>query len=509
MKESASSAVARKWVYGECLRGLLTRKQILGGHILTLLGPNPHEVELLMAQGFEQTRIHSAEREMKTYQQQSGWPWRLNLYYGEMEDYLQFCLLHNQRWQFLNLDVEGAYLAQLHAAMTEVMLLCWRNPSVVLGTYWSVGRQDFTAIKEGIKSFALFYWLTPDLTEELLASCFRRYNEAGYGTTVALNLSMRDFSWMRSIFEHTFVASAMVGDAKRGDVAKMLDQFDVLWARVSQLPQVPLRLSHLKDEVANARRELRLRWPDKRAGLPRASLRVGELRKLIYRSQGPWSQSGCFLRCDLGESLDAIEWLEQLFVAVMATPLYYVSGEEVCATVADGGPLPGRTPFVTARNTDMKISRLKPWRLIIPREAHWSAGVRATIEAIRSQQPATQIRRSEAKTAKVATEKEEPMASGLTNNKGGLTDAGKAVVQRLGRGGQPFSADEIKKLVHGYGLKGADIEALTRLAEYEMFPALVGAVLGEQLDTDQVQALFPGIPRGSLTAHIAIGRREE
>jgi hypothetical protein len=155
MRESIGKSAVRKIFFDEVLAGGLSHESIVRGNILLLLGEEPRELPYTDNLGVPRSGIWSMERQSEIYGAQVNQNLGIHLNYGEVASFLDNLTHSNQTFLVFNLDVEGSYLSQLDAAMTPVLLLCWRNPETLVGMYSSVGR-DTEMLWEGIKSLAIF-----------------------------------------------------------------------------------------------------------------------------------------------------------------------------------------------------------------------------------------------------------------------------------------------------------------------------------------------------------------
>lgn len=190
MRESIGKGVARKIFFEEVLPAEFSHESLANGNVLLLLGEEPRELPYTDALGIPRTQIWSVERISKIYRKQIRQKLGVHLNFGEMKRFLIGTLHSNQEFLIFNLDVEGSYLSQLDAAMAPILLLCLRNPETLVGSYSSISR-DTEMLWEGVKSLAIFLWLSKELTLETFKSLYRQYELAGSRSPV--NMVLRDF----------------------------------------------------------------------------------------------------------------------------------------------------------------------------------------------------------------------------------------------------------------------------------------------------------------------------
>jgi hypothetical protein len=322
MRESIGKNTERKIFFEEVLPGGLSPRSIAHGNVLLLLGEEPRELPYTDSLGIPRSNVWSVERLNEIYGAQVNQDLGVHLNYGEMAAFLDNLIQSNQEFLIFKLDVEGSYLSQLDSAMTPVLLLCWRNPETLVGMYSSVGR-DTEMLWEGVKSLAIFLWQSKQLTLETFASLRLRYESAGL--TQPINMVLRDFFWLRSMLEHTLVASGMVGVAAQKLVHRWFDKMDLLWTSIARWKRRPLRLNSLIEMVDLAtefdldRREVILNTPSCLGSS------LNSLTHVAYNAERPWSQMCWFAKFKvLEEVVNCGTWLREGLTLLLEEPLTFV-----------------------------------------------------------------------------------------------------------------------------------------------------------------------------------------
>ena len=226
MKESVGKKTARKMLYLDYLPNWLSREQLQLGNFLVLLGREKHELNLLQQNNIPPNHIWSVEREKAVHREQLRWESGVSLYCGEMADYLRNLLHHDEEVLVLNLDIEGSYLAHLDPAMTSVLLFCWKNPETVVATYSSIGRDNPT-LKEGFLSLVVLLWLVPDIVSELTVTLKDWFKQTSFSEPMMMVL--RELFWIRSLLEHTVLASVIAEKMSAKKAEQFLEAEQVLW----------------------------------------------------------------------------------------------------------------------------------------------------------------------------------------------------------------------------------------------------------------------------------------
>jgi hypothetical protein len=136
---------------------------------------------------------------------------------------------------------------------------------------------------------------------------------------------LRDFFWLRSMLEHSLVASGTVGVAAQKLVHRWFDKTDLLWASIARWKRMPLRLSSLIESVDLAT-EYDVDRPEIILGTPSClgnSLRA--LEHLAYNAERPWSQMCWFAKFKvLEEVVNCETWLREGLTLLINEPLIFV-----------------------------------------------------------------------------------------------------------------------------------------------------------------------------------------
>jgi hypothetical protein len=442
VEESVGKSIEREIFFAECLVDWLTPEQIRQGAYLLLLGDKLRELAYTDGLEIPRRQIFSVERSAALFKKQSRKGTGVKLFRGELIPHLQSLLSGAREFLVLRLDVEGSYLSQLDPAMTPVFLLCWRNPETVVATYSTVGR-DTEMLWEGVKSLAISLWLAPELTRRVLAALLEQYESY----EEPINMALRDFFWIRSMLEHAFIASGVMGVAKEQAVSEWFVHADLLWASVSRWRRKPLRLRMLEESVAlavandPAKREIILHSP------PSLGIEIDRLNRVVYNGVQSWSQMCFYARLQvLPEAIDCREWLARLLQKFLTEPLTFVRKDGTRDVRVDGEkPLSPDTAIYSRADLYDKFN---------PRHL---------VQYQMSQKLIRIWRRS------VEARRKEQMAREVLVRSGELTDSGKALVKLFARKYPDETTNEI----------------VTRLP-----------------------AQMRKVPEGTLRALVAVGRRK-
>lgn len=326
MKESPGKTVARNMFYQEVLPGWFSQVQLRSGNFLLLLGDEPREIPLLDKLGVSRHHIWSAERIRSVYRKQLNRDLGISLYFGEVQNYLEYLLHSNQGFQVLNLDVEGSYLTQLDPSMTSVLLYCWRNQDTIVATYSSIGR-DTETLWEGVYSLAFFLWLDESTTCQLVYDLVSRYAQAGL--TEPARMALRDLFWIRSHLEHTLVASSMVGTVSPRAAQQLFDCEKKVWQAVVARSRKKLSLRNLASVVQELKGKAETSFSREALSINlRINLRLIRVKNLVYNAQRPWSQRCYFTQFQPGPtSMELASWFVCVCRCFLASPLTYVNRE--------------------------------------------------------------------------------------------------------------------------------------------------------------------------------------
>ncbi len=360
MRESIGKKVARKMFYLEILPTWLSLKELRAGNFLVLLGEEKHELKLLQQSNIPPNQIWSVERDPAIHHIQNRWDSGVSLYCGEMVDYLRNLLHHDEDLLVLNLDIEGSYLSNLDPAMTSVLLFSWKNPETVIATYSTAGRDNPT-LKEGVLSLATLMWLAPDIAMETSATLFDWFKQTGFSDPMTMVL--REMFWIRSLLEHTILASVIAQKIRAAQAREFLEAEQTLWKRIIRDKPRRLNLGDLSKYVQDAPIN-----PSVRQRIVSDELRLGitieEFRHIFYNAHQQWSQLCHFVKlCQYGQTWTCREWLETVCGHMLVTPLTYVNrlGKRFDIDNHVEQSLPEKTIIWK----DRELHRFKPRRLVI------------------------------------------------------------------------------------------------------------------------------------------------
>jgi hypothetical protein len=425
MRESAGKRASREYLFAECLPDWLSIEQIRKSNFLVLLSKNPRELDYTDALGVPRSQIYSVERLDIVFRSQVRQRLGVHVHFGELSEYLLTLLDTNQEFPILNLDVEGSYLSQLDSAMTPVLLLCWRRPETMIATYSSIGR-DTEMLWEGVKSLAISLWLAPELTMLTFGSLIKRYRVAEF--TEPIRMALRDFFWIRSMMEHTIMASAIMGVAAERVALNWFKKADMLWQSVARWQRKPLRLQSLKDLVNLAvaqdpgKKEIILAPPSCLGS------RIQDLQHLVYNAEKPWSQLCYFTRLkNLVEVIDCRTWLNLTLHQFLDMPLIHINRR---GAIKEHGHV-----VVSSESFGDRVlwSKTDLYEKFIPRDL----GLPQVSPRL------IQIWRAAFQTGKEKAMKKSSQRGGLVSTNGVLSMEGKTLIQEIARRFREMSTDNL------------------------------------------------------------------
>ncbi len=464
MRESPGKGISREIFYRGCVPEWLSPDAIISAYYLTLLGHPPRELEQLDAIGVPRNHVWSVEHAYEIYRQQEEWNRlqgrneRVSLYHGELTEYLLRLFLRENRFQVLNLDIEGGYRRHIDPAMSPVLLFAWRNDETVIATYHSVGR-DTATLYEGTLSLAIFMAIHEEATYEFVCDMAARYALAGY--TDPMSMILRDLFWLRSVMEHTLATGRTAGVTPLEAVPALFCQEETIWRELKAARVMPLRLGTIR-RIARA----------KAFDVPAAmGLEVADMTNLVYRAQWPWSQRCYYFKVERREeSIDLGEWLTRAFRAWLQEPLRYADREGMEQRIFGAGSFRAAdaTPVLDvperSRHTTF-YSKFEPRRIEVqPSTREWHEAVRKLAERIALEKALAleEVSRGQAETPVVAPPQApsppaetESIIAGNGNRRGvvytpkqvqfmsngSLTDEGRAVIREMAADG--WTTDEI------------------------------------------------------------------
>ncbi len=325
MRESLGKTKEREIFFRQYVPTVLPQALRQTGNVLILQGEYPRELPYLDELGFQRNRVISIENEVSVYLKQAiqndarEAEQKISISYGDMRDFLKNRLNSGTPIVLLRLDVEGSYVSQLDPAMTWILLFGWRNPSTVVATYHSA-RRDQHMLWEGVKSVAILNTIAPTATRQMLQCLRERYLKSGFGTESATSMVLRDCFWLRSVWEHTLVASESVGAIQREIVEQLFLLERQIWQLIREERRVPLELNQIESLLAQKLDE------NSHAlfYLPLIELELASIRHVVYRAAHPWVQLAHYATFSLSQKpISSSEWLTNA-VALLLQPLVYI-----------------------------------------------------------------------------------------------------------------------------------------------------------------------------------------
>lgn len=345
MRDSVGKTAAREHFYMKCLPAWLTTAQLRSSGYVVLLGKPPEEglppeIRHLDDLGVPRGHVWCVEREpdiyaaLAAFNRQQRPCERISLYEGEISRFLLDHLQQAQAVGVLNLDIEGSYLGATNSrdradkyfgideAMTTVMLFCWRNPSTVVATYSSVGR-DRIMLCEGIKSLVWLLAIDERAVLDFCSEMDARYALAGFEHP--FRMVLRDLFWLRSHLEHTLAASVHVGVCSKVAAARFLAWGQEIWQSFDARGLKVCSLQQVLDAVRSCLAASGAVLARASAERVRLGMRFQRQKHVLYRGQRPWAHR-CFyaMQTRADETVSIQEWLQAACVGFTLEPLLYI-----------------------------------------------------------------------------------------------------------------------------------------------------------------------------------------
>ena len=325
-----AKALVRSFFYLEYLLSKLSSHMIRGSNHLVLLGLGNEEPELLEALGVPAFRIQSVENNRKIYDEQfrryqSG-ELKASLYCGELIDFVTHYLQTNDRFQVLNLDICGQYRTKIHPVMTEVLLFTRRNPRTVVATYSNIGRDD-EQLAEGLKSLAIFRWLAPEVTADLVDWLYGSYIAAGKTPERSFRMCLRHLFWLRSHLEHIALGRVAMGKEPAEKVLKLFTEHHALWERAWKQVSLPIGYGEflaIIDSLPKTRRTPKF-W----------DVSLDDVTLVTYDAAHPWRHTGWFATYSHVPVMNQVDWVTGAMRSMMTTSLRYAAKESASLLTAE------------------------------------------------------------------------------------------------------------------------------------------------------------------------------
>lgn len=248
MKQTAGKIFARNYFYNNFLASLVSPRQLRSCNVLTLLGEDFREIELLEGLGVPPYRVFSVEKDHDIYRRQQAYNRRnelgVALFYGGLSDYIHDHLHHHDISVF-NLDICGSYLKAVDPVLGKMLLFVRRIPNTVMATYSSAGR-DRPQLMEGLKSLVTLLWLSPDAVDRLVRQIYAQYRSAQLAESdrnrneVAKNMLLRHMFWLRSHMEHIMIGAYELDVSSYESVSASLVEQEKTWQQFLSRCSFPL-----------------------------------------------------------------------------------------------------------------------------------------------------------------------------------------------------------------------------------------------------------------------------
>lgn len=239
MKQTAGKVFARRYFYLNYLASFVSPRKLKESNVLTLLGEDFREIELLNEleippyQVFSIERDHTIYRKQQVVNREEGYG--AALYYGELSDFV-FTHLRHQQIAVFNLDICGSYLRAVDPVLSELLLHVRRMPHAVMATYSSAGR-DQPQLMEGLKSLVILLWLAPEVVDRLIRQLYGQYRSVNLSDSergrdeISKNMLLRHMFWLRSHMEHIMIGTHALGLTRSGVVGAAFAEQEAVWSR--------------------------------------------------------------------------------------------------------------------------------------------------------------------------------------------------------------------------------------------------------------------------------------
>lgn len=363
MRQSIGKDVARDILYREYLPQFLTPVQIRSAAVLLLLGDEPREIPYLDELLVAHDRVHSVENQLSVYHQQQMWDLGVYLHYAEMSEFLRVHLHDENRFAFMNLDIEGTFRYNLDPSLESVLRYCLKYPQTAIATYTTIGHDEYMLF-EGVYSLALLWWLSPHETEECIATLERRYVDAEYEN--AYGMALRDLFWIRSHLEHAAIASYEAGGTSRDSLSGFFGMAHGLWRHITSCVKLPLRFEQLIRLILDFFSDVDSEMHAFSSQLPKIALRVVDVRHLVYRGDNTWSHRCYMVKFeDISHApLPMSAWLAELLTRFTETPLTAINQKGVRRDLVEREDTWYRKGLVWRKKT--LLTKFKPRRIWYP-----------------------------------------------------------------------------------------------------------------------------------------------
>jgi hypothetical protein len=206
-----------------------------------------------------------------------------------------------------NLDICGPYLSGIDPALGKLLLFARRNPSTVMATYSSAGR-DRAQLMEGLKSLVILFWLAPEVIDRLVRHLYGQYRSVELSerqrgrNDVDVNLLLRHLFWFRSHMEHIAVGATTLGVTSYESVVRMMTEQERIWRQFLSSVTFPLTYEALTDTV--------MALPRPQLDDVRMDVSFGDVQFLTYAANNGFYQMCYFATYEHdGSSLSLGNWL--------------------------------------------------------------------------------------------------------------------------------------------------------------------------------------------------------
>jgi hypothetical protein len=311
MQQTQGKVVARNWFYQYYLPSILSPRTLRSSNFLLLLGEDFRELELLEELGVPQYRTFSVERDQKIFHWQRTKARRddleVVLHFGDLSEYIQDYLRTEHRISVFNLDICGPYLSGIDPALGKLLLFARRNPSTVMATYSSAGR-DRAQLMEGLKSLVVLLWLAPEAVDRLVRHTYGQYRSVELGERrqgrdeVDVNLMLRHLFWFRSHLEHIAVGATSLGATSYESVVRLMSEEERIWQQFLSKATFPLTYEAVTETV--------MALPRPELDDVRMDVSFGDVQFLTYAANNGFYQNCYFATYEHdGSSLSLGTWM--------------------------------------------------------------------------------------------------------------------------------------------------------------------------------------------------------
>ena len=199
MKNTTAKDTSRNLFY-RFVQESFNKAELKSARAVVLLGKEMLEIPFLDKLGIARHHITCIEEDRLIYQDLHLWNRRqssknsIELYGGELNDYLRFLVDREQKVEIFNLDICGSLQNNIFPRFENVIKLSNQQPKTVIGTYLSAAR-DAGVLVNAIQQTAWLLLFDPEfktVIEKLV--CY--FETVGYDKQIAFTHTFRLMQWV-------------------------------------------------------------------------------------------------------------------------------------------------------------------------------------------------------------------------------------------------------------------------------------------------------------------------